>query len=49
MFPILLAMYARLSITEEAEMRKRFGAEFEAYTARTPRFLPSLRRETPAA
>ena len=30
-------------------MRKRFGAEFEAYAARTPRFLPSLRKETSAA
>ena len=45
MFPILLVMYARLAITEEARMGQRFGAEFEAYAARTPRFLPSLRRE----
>ncbi len=44
MFPILLVMYVRLAITEEAEMRKRFGAEFEAYAARTPRFLPSLQK-----
>ena len=43
MFPILLVMYGRLAITEEAEMRKRFGAEFEAYASRTPRFLPSWR------
>ena len=42
MFPILLVMYARLAITEEAEMRKRFGAEFEAYVQRTPRFFPKL-------
>ena len=48
MFPILLVMYGRLAITEEAEMRKRFGAEFEAYAVRTPRFLPSWRKE-PAA
>jgi len=46
MFPILLVMYARLAITEEAEMRKRFGAEFEAYAARTPRFLPSWRKDS---
>ncbi len=45
MFPILLMMYGRLAITEEAEMRKQFGAEFEAYAARTPRFVPSLRKE----
>ena len=43
MVPILLVMYGRLAITEEAEMRKRFGAEFEAYAAHTPRFLPSWR------
>lgn len=49
MFPILLIMYGRLSITEEAEMRKRFGGEFEAYAARTPRFFPSLRKKTSAA
>lgn len=48
MFPILLLMYGRLAITEEAQMRKQFGAEFEAYAARTPRFLPSLRKEASA-
>ena len=46
MFPVLLVMYARLAITEEAEMRQRFGAEFEAYAAITPRFVPSWRRTT---
>ena len=46
MLPILLVMHARLAITEEAEMRKRFGAEFEAYAASTPRFLPSWRTGT---
>ena len=49
MFPVLLLMYARLAINEEAEMRQRFGAEFEAYAARTPRFLPSWRRASSAA
>ncbi|KJZ64619.1 methyltransferase family protein [Pseudomonas fluorescens] len=48
MFPILLVMYARLAITEEAEMRKQFGAEFEDYAARTPRFLPALRKRLSA-
>jgi protein-S-isoprenylcysteine O-methyltransferase Ste14 len=43
MFPILLAMYARLAITEEAEMRKQFGAEYEDYACRTPRFIPGWR------
>ena len=44
MFPILLVMYWRLAITEEAEMRKEFGLAYDTYAARTPRFLPSLRR-----
>ena len=48
MFPILLVMYARLAITEEVQMRKQFGAEFEDYAARTPRFLPSLRKRLSA-
>ncbi|WP_028624353.1 methyltransferase family protein [Pseudomonas sp. Ant30-3] len=48
MFPILLVMYARLAITEEAEMRKQFGAEFADYAARTPRFLPSLHKRLSA-
>ena len=42
MFPILLVMYARLAVTEEAEMRKQFGAQYEAWAARTPRFLPTF-------
>lgn len=41
MFPILVAMYGRLALTEEREMRERFGAEFDAYAARTPRFVPA--------
>ena len=48
MFPILLVMYARLAVTEEAEMRKQFGAEFEAYAARTPRFFPSWQKQASA-
>jgi protein-S-isoprenylcysteine O-methyltransferase Ste14 len=42
MFPILLVMYGRLAMTEEAEMRAQFGAEFTAYADRTPRFIPCL-------
>lgn len=49
MFPILVAMYGRLAVTEEREMRARFGAEFDAYAARTPRFVPALRDRTSAA
>ena len=49
MFPVLLVMYARLALTEEAQMRKQFGAQFEAYAARTPRFLPTLHKQASAA
>jgi protein-S-isoprenylcysteine O-methyltransferase Ste14 len=49
MFPFLLVMYARLAITEEAEMRKQFGPEYETWAARTPRFIPSIgKRASPA-
>jgi len=42
MFPILLVMYARLAVNEEAEMRAQFGGAFERYAQRTPRFFPRL-------
>jgi protein-S-isoprenylcysteine O-methyltransferase Ste14 len=42
MFPILLVMYARLAVTEEAEMEAQFGDDFERYAQRTPRFFPRL-------
>jgi protein-S-isoprenylcysteine O-methyltransferase Ste14 len=42
MFPVLLIMYGRLAITEEAEMRAQFGADFDRYAASTPRFIPRL-------
>lgn len=44
MFPILVVMYARLAATEEIDMRAQFGAEFDAYTAHTPRFFPHFGR-----
>ena len=49
MFPVLVAMYGRLAVTEEREMRKRFGAEFDDYAARTPRFVPALGNPASAA
>lgn len=42
---ILLAMYGRLAITEEAEMYRQFGAEFEHYARHIPRFFPRWKRE----
>ena len=49
MFPVLVWMYRRLAIIEEAEMPARFGPEYEDWAARSPRFVPSLRRWTAAA
>lgn len=49
MFPILVAMYGHLAVTEEREMRERFRAEFDAYAARTPRFVPALGGRASAA
>jgi protein-S-isoprenylcysteine O-methyltransferase Ste14 len=49
MFPILLVMYGRLAVTEEAEMRKQFGADFDVYAARTPRFFPGWQRSNVGA
>jgi protein-S-isoprenylcysteine O-methyltransferase Ste14 len=42
MFPILTVMYARLALTEERDARALFGAEWDDYAARTPRFVPRL-------
>lgn len=49
MFPILVIMYSRLAITEEAEMHDQFGAEYDSYAPRTPRFVPSWHRPTRVA
>lgn len=42
MFPILLLVYARLSFSEERDVRIRFGEEYTRYAARTPAFFPGL-------
>ncbi len=44
MFPVLAFAYRRLALTEEREMRRRFGTRYDDYAAVTPRFLPRLRR-----
>lgn len=51
MFPILVYVYARLSLKEEKEVEKDFGDAYRTYAAKTPRFFPSLGAgsgETPA-
>ena len=49
MFPVLVAMYSRLAINEERHMRREFGAEFETYAGRTPRFFHSLTQTVQSA
>ena len=46
MFPVLVAMYVRLAIREEAEARDVFGTEWERYAARTARFVPRRRESS---
>src|SRR5215208_4938731 len=45
-FPVLLAVYRRLAIAEEAEVRGRLGEAYDAYAAVTPRFVPRWNRGT---
>ena len=42
MYPILLVMYWRLSLSEEKAVRKQFGDEYLRYAAVTPRFIPTF-------
>ena len=46
MFPILVFMYVRLAHREEGEALAEFGAAYEEYARRTPRWIP--RFGTPA-
>ena len=39
MFPILVAMYARLAHNEEQESARRFGRAWQEYAQRVPRFI----------
>ena len=42
MFPVLVAVYARLAKAEERDMLEQFGAEYATYRERTPAFVPRL-------
>ncbi len=44
MFPILVVVYRRLAIREERDVAAAFGADWDAYAARTPRFIPRRNR-----
>ena len=43
LFPILVVVYYRLALREEAEMTAGFGAEYENYMLQTPRFIPRFK------
>ena len=45
MFPVLVFMYWRLSMTEEKEALATFGAAYETYRRVTPAFIPRLGRD----
>ena len=42
LFPVLVLVYRKLAIREEAEVRAQFGTAYDAYARRTPRFVPKL-------
>lgn len=42
MFPVLVFMYLRLSIKEEAAAETEFGDAYRRWAAVTPRFIPNL-------
>ncbi len=42
MFPVLVVMYWRLSLSEEREAEASFGEEYRRYISNTPRFIPRL-------
>ena len=42
MFPILVAVYARLAKSEERDMSAEFGTEYEQYRQHTPAFIPTF-------
>ena len=44
MFPVLVAMYVLLALREEKDSERAFGAAWQEYAARTPRFVPSIKR-----
>ena len=46
LFPILASMYVRLAASEDREVARAFGPEWERYAAVTPGFIPRPRRRT---
>ena len=48
MFPILVVVYRRLALSEEREVSAQFGEQWRSYAARTPAFIPQVRRRAGA-
>jgi protein-S-isoprenylcysteine O-methyltransferase Ste14 len=46
LFPVLAFMYMRLAASEDREVARVFGREWERYAAVTPGFIPRPRRRT---
>jgi methanethiol S-methyltransferase len=44
MFPVLVTIYIRLAFREEREVQTEFAGSWDRYAARTPAFIPRLRR-----
>ena len=44
MFPVLVLVYRQLAIAEERESHAAHGSQWDAYAARTPRFVPRFTR-----
>lgn len=44
MFPVLVFMYIRLAKKEEKMVEKEFGDAYRKYKAKTPAFIPDIRR-----
>jgi protein-S-isoprenylcysteine O-methyltransferase Ste14 len=42
LFPLILTLYYRLAVSEDAALVQSFGAAFENYKRKTPRFFPHL-------
>jgi len=40
LFPVIVIVYVRLAIREEKDMLERFGASYQDYMRRVPRFFP---------
>ncbi len=45
MFPVFVWMYVRLARAEEQEVGREFGEAWRRWAARTPAWIPRLRRE----